>query len=322
MTRERLWLILKLTVSLALLGLLLGRVDRAQVAALLLEANPMLLGLAFAATVVAWLLNTYKWRQLLRALGHQLAYRDLLALNYIGVFYSLVLPGQVSGEVMKGLRLTQSGCPAAHGAVSIGVDRLTGVLALGVLGLAGLLAAPQIDVSRPLLWFAAAVTGLSAGALLFVAARPPRMGGWFPRARPFSYVRSLLSTLWQALAAYGNARSVLLRALVLAVGFQVLVTFSNYLAALAVGVEVPFMGLVWIVALVSLVHMLPVSFAGLGVREGAYVFFLSQYGVPLASGLSLSLAIFGLILLQGVVGGALEVLSPKLALGSYERQKL
>lgn len=321
MTKERWWLILKLMVSLALLGFLLGRVDRAQVAALLLEANPMLLSLAFAATVAAWLLNTYKWQLLLRALGHVPTYRSLLALNYIGIFYSLVLPGQVSGEVMKGVRLVRSGCPAAHGAVSIGVDRLTGVLALGVLGLAGLLATPQIDVSRSLLWFAVAVTALTAGALLFMAARPPRMGSWFPRARPFSYVRSPLSALWQALAAYGNARSVLLRALVLAVGFQVLVTFSNYLAALAVGVEVPFMGLVWIVALVSLAHMLPVSFAGLGVREGAYVFFISQYGVPFASGLSLALAVFGLLLLQGVIGGALEVLSPKLALGSYERQK-
>ena len=322
MTRERWWFILKLTVSLALLGYLLGRVDLEQVAALLIQAHPALLTLAFAATVAAWLLNTYKWQQLLRALGHGPAYRSLFALNYIGIFYSLVLPGQVSGEVMKGVRLTQSGCPAAHGAVSIGVDRLTGVLALGILGLAGLLAAPQVDVSRSLLWFAAAVTALTAGALVFMAARPSRVGSWFPRVRPFSYVRSLLSAVWQALAAYGNAHGVLLRALAQAVGFQALVTLSNYLAALAVGVEVPFMGLVWIVALVSLVHMLPVSFAGLGVREGAYVFFLHQYGVQLASGLSLSLAIFGLILLQGVIGGALEVLSPKLALGSFERQKL
>ncbi len=61
---------------------------------------------------------------------------------------------------------------------------------------------------------------------------------------------------------------------------------SNYLAARALGIDIALPVLVWIVAAVSLINLLPVSVGGLGVREGAYVLLLSQNGVPVSSGLA------------------------------------
>jgi hypothetical protein len=72
-------------------------------------------------------------------------------------------------------------------------------------------------------------------------------------------------------------------------------------------VEVPPPALTWIVACVSLVHLLPISLAGLGIREAAYAGLLEQYGVPLASGLAVSLAVFGVILAQALIGGLVEL---------------
>ncbi|MCX6020694.1 MAG: hypothetical protein NTZ05_02990, partial [Chloroflexi bacterium] len=53
----------------------------------------------------------------------------------------------------------------------------------------------------------------------------------------------------------------------------------------------------------------PVSVAGLGLREGAYVVLLGRYGVPDEQGLALALAVFGMILAQGLAGGVVDLMS-------------
>ena len=311
MIREWQWQVLKVAVSIALLGFLLTKVDLVQMSTQLREAHPGFLALAFGATVIAWLLNTLKWQRLLHALGQRLPYHQLLMLNYIGIFYALVLPGQVSGELMKGLRLTRAGTTVANTAVSISVDRLTGLIALGILGLVGLVTAPTVAVSHTMLWVSAAAVVLAGGPLLFVALRPPSAGNALLGESALARLRSAAEAAWRCLAAYQKSPSILIAALLQAIGFQMLVTLSNYLAALGVGVEVPAAALLWIVATVSLVHMVPISFAGLGIREGAYVFLLNQYGVPLTSAVALSITVSGIILLQGVIGGVLDAVSLK-----------
>jgi hypothetical protein len=109
-------------------------------------------------------------------------------------------------------------------------------------------------------------------------------------------------------AAYAGAPGAIAVAVAQGVAFQALVTLSNYCAARSVGVEVPPPALAWIVSAVSLVHLLPISLAGLGLREGAYALLLQQYGVPFSLGLSLSLAVFGIILAQALIGGLVEML--------------
>ena len=130
--------------------------------------------------------------------------------------------------------------------------------------------------------------------------KPPRYG--------LGRVAGVIESLLTGLAAYSRVPGSLLIAVLQALGFQGLVTLSNYCAALSVGVELPIMGLAWIVAVVSLVHLLPISLAGLGVREGAYAILLQQYGIPLPQGVSLSLCVFAIILAQALIGGLVELI--------------
>ena len=305
---ERLRLLLKLLVSLTLLWLLIAQVQSRDLAALIFAVSPNYMAAAFLATVIAWLINTYKWQQLLIVVGEKQPFARLLSLNYVGIFYSLVLPGQVSGEVVKGFRLAGQGVSSAHTLVTIGLDRLTGVLALGIVGAAGLLLAPAVDGTGPLALLAVAAVALTTGVLWLVAGRSPLPVNRLLTVRSLRRFQGTFESLRAAVGAFQGTPGVFLAAQLQAVLFQLLVTASNYLAALAVGVDIPLIALTWIVALVSLVHMAPISFGGLGVREGAYVFLLHQYGVPLANGLTLSLAVFALIFLQGVIGGIIEFL--------------
>jgi hypothetical protein len=72
-----------------------------------------------------------------------------------------------------------------------------------------------------------------------------------------------------------------------------------------------------VVPLVWVVRMLPVSFNGIGVGEGAFVFLAGLFGVPSDSALALSLTILGVQTGVALVGGlllALRVLRVRQAL--------
>jgi uncharacterized membrane protein YbhN (UPF0104 family) len=81
------------------------------------------------------------------------------------------------------------------------------------------------------------------------------------------------------------------------------------LICMALSIEVSFVQLMWVVPVVSLLQSLPISIAGIGVREGAYVYLLQLQGVPGESALALSLTVFGIQVLIALAGGLLQFYS-------------
>lgn len=79
------------------------------------------------------------------------------------------------------------------------------------------------------------------------------------------------------------------------------------LVAAALGLELGLLDLGWIRTAAALITILPVSVAGLGVREGALVLLLAPLGIEPAQALVFSLLVFAVtMLLFGLAGGLVE----------------
>lgn len=311
-SRRIAWQLLRLAFSLSLVALVASRVDLSQMGRVLAGADPVLVALAWLLALGSWVIGSFKWRLLLRALGADAPVGVLLRLNLAGLFYSLFLPGQVGGEVVKGIKLARYGVSGAVTTVTIGVDRLTGLAGLGVLALLGLALAPATAAGPGMKLAALAILLVSLSPLAVLAIVSSVWGGFPVETRPPSQTRAwtavaLLATLAIAFFQYRRSPGTLAAALGWSVVLQAVVVASNAVAARGLGIEVPFLGLTWIVALTSVLHLVPLSLAGLGVREGAYVVLLQGYGVTDAQGLGLALLIFGLIVAQGLVGGIIDL---------------
>jgi uncharacterized membrane protein YbhN (UPF0104 family) len=85
------------------------------------------------------------------------------------------------------------------------------------------------------------------------------------------------------------------------------IVLMNLFICMAIGVQVSYLTLLWIVAVVSLLQSLPISIAGLGVREGAYIFLLSQVGVPTSLALGVSLLVFVVQVALASIGGIYQL---------------
>jgi uncharacterized protein (TIRG00374 family) len=298
---------LKVAVSAGLLGWLLGRSDLSQIWAGVGRLDvPIMLG-APAIYFVAVILTAIKWRLLLP----EYPIGTLAAVTVIGNFYSIVLPGQIAGEIVKTYRLGKGRTDAERIAASVVVDKFTGLLALEIIGVAG--------INLTALWIPEPIViGLTALLLAaFVLMVSLRFGYLYALAREgcqaAAFVMPSSSNLpWQLLQFVDSWRDFTGRPLTVAASIalglvlQLLYIAVMMMIATKIGIELKMADWLWIFAVVSLAVLLPLSIGGIGIREGAFVGVLGYLQVPGELALALSLTIFALQLLVASSGAILD----------------
>jgi uncharacterized protein (TIRG00374 family) len=303
--RRATWLFLaKAAVSLLLLGLLFWRIDRASFLQSLRTLSPALFVGCAGLYFLGYVLSTVRWRGLLAAEGLQLSLTRLTLVYFQGSFFNLFLPTLIGGDIVRGVsmyRLT-GGHPASL--ASILVDRLTGFAALIGIAVAAV-ALAQAVVPDPQV--AGMVLGVAAAFVLLVVVlmNTRLMGGvtGLLRLAGLGRFEAKLEGLVDAVHRYRAHRRALAVACAYSVILQALIIVTYYLVGRGLGLSVPLRYFFVFVPLITVVAMLPVSVAGLGVREGSVVYFFGRLGVDPATALSMSLIWFALSVIVSALGG-------------------
>lgn len=290
---------LRLLVGLTILGLIVSRVD---LGAAGVRPTPPLLA-AIAGATCLWIMSqavaALRWKLILD--DHTLPWTYLLRLYSIGAFFGLFLPTSVGGDAVRAAATARSSDRGGRAIASVLLDRGFGVLAtLGYAGLGLILAPHSLVVLRGAVrWHVPAVgviglAVLAAGVVALVFSRSRR-------------VRTLwhdgLACLHQLVRSPGR----LVWVSALAVLSQGLVILLWYTLARGMNFALPASTFLWAVPLVSLSALLPVTFAGLGVREGAWLVLLAGSSIPPANIVAFSLLYFACNVLVGITGGVLFV---------------
>src|SRR5262245_9470151 len=139
----RAWPWLKLTLGVALIGLLGWLVDWPGALRILRHTEATLALVAMVVLVLALVVSTLKWQRLASAVCGPLPFPPLLRAYWIGTFLSNYLPSNVGGDVVRVLVL-RALAPLAPLAGSVLAERLTGVTALALIS-AVCLAVDPID---------------------------------------------------------------------------------------------------------------------------------------------------------------------------------
>jgi len=300
----------RVLITVALLSLVLVSTGLSSLPDEIGRANVPLLVAMLGCSYVAWIVNTYRWQRILAGFRVTFGFAELFRLNLSGVFYGLALPGQVSGEIVKALRLGGRTGQRRVIYLSIFLDRVYGLIGLALLGcLALVLEPPQPDwlgrspgiVALGLVSFA----GILIVTLPWLCSVPALL-----RSGEDHTIGKLEARLLSLTTADGCVPPVATLAVGCALGLmaQALTAVIHWGVALALGLTVSPLALTWILALGTILGMFPISFAGLGVREATYVGLLSLFGVSAGAALTLSLTMFAILVALGVTGGALDLL--------------
>ncbi len=305
--RKQLLDLLKIEVSLLLIIVILRSVDISKLWEVLRQASPWFLLAALVVSFAGVVLRAYRWQILLHDQGVNASMRELTILWFVSFLFTNLLPTGIGGDAIKMYELSQSSERGAEAVSSVLVDRFMGLFSLQAIGLLALTFSWQI-VPAPIVLLTLVVFGASVLAAWVVSYR--RLWDWMAHHVPFfdrllaiKQVRSLIDSL------QSYSPSALLRAFTVGLAFNVLLITMNVLIGTALGINVPVPFYMISVPLTSVVLILPISFAGLGVREWTYLGLFSQVGVTKEAAVTLSLLVYALgTMAPGIVGGVLYIL--------------
>lgn len=301
MTRRVLMMVLKAGVTVAFIVWLAHKVDVAELSAVLAEVDWSLVLLATLLVTLSQVVCAWRWLLLARGMGIVMSPPLALRTYYIGMFFSLFLPGLIGGDVVRGWLINRrmGGGRLLRIGWSILMERVNGVFALVTLAVpAGWYHAQAV----PPFWLWA-MSGLAA--LLY--------GGW-PLASPI--LRSLRRLGWGIGRAFPEELLALWQpggrwwsALLLSLSYQIVIACAGLMLDRAVGLGLPLDYYFFAFGSMALISSLPISISGHGVREGVLVVVLGWMGAPAAVATIMGILFFMTHLGGAVAGGVIWLLS-------------
>jgi hypothetical protein len=281
---------------------------RAQMAEAIRNADYRWVVVGILAYMVVEIAAAFRWNVLLKVQKIHLSLPRLSGLFLIGMFYNQFLPGGTGGDIIKSYYLLKETPDKKAGALlAVVFDRFIGLVALVAITLTligfryDFLA--QTTATRNLLWLLLALLGFSVLTLLstFVISGFNLFHS-LPEKFPGRDKLIEISAAYHLYAHHWRATLVAFGASLVAH----LATFATFLcAAYALGARVPVVDFFAVMPVERTISALPISFAGIGLREKVLQIMLSGLcGVPEAKAIligSLSFLIILVCCLPGAV---------------------
>lgn len=299
MKRQLVWAV-RVAVGLSILAFLASRLDFSALS-LRMDQRSLLGGAGGVLfLLLAQALSAERWRVLLGKSAPAWLY--LWKLYAIGAFFSLFLPTAVGGDAVRAAAAMRSLPRGGSILASVLIDRALGVAALVVYAIAGTMLMPQAaavvreawhwETGADQLGMIVLLAAAAVAAAWIVVKRRPRLSGMLGDA--FLLCRSLMA----------DPRA-LFSAVMLAFLVQGAYIAAWVVVARGLGLDIPLMFFLFAVPVVSLASMLPVTLAGIGVREGAWVLLFGSLGLPAVNAVAYGLFYFMCVIIVGAIGGGL-----------------
>jgi hypothetical protein len=301
-TRRRpVWLALRLLVTAGLCAWIVAVVDWRAFWGLVRASDPWILALVVVMRLAGTGISAYKWQRLLRVHGHDHPLGRLTRWYLAATFLSHLLPTSIGGDAYRIYKTMDGRGPRSNAVVAVLSERLTGIVALVLMGLVAAVYL-VVDARHPVAVVFLVVGGgaTMAGAIALGLAVRLRLAERLTRARRLPrIVRSLGAPLADLRAHPGE----LARALLISFLFHLNRIAVIWLILVALGTTTDYVALVVASATVEVVGVLPITLGGFGLVEGSFIFVMGQFGVGTETALA-GMLLMRVLLLPWILLGA------------------
>ncbi len=301
----------KIAVSFSLMGYLLWSVDLHRLADSLKNVNPVYLIAIYLTFIPGTLISTFKWMILLKTQGiHKPNFVRLWVLYHIGIFFSNFLPTEVGGDVVRGYIVGKESGKQAESLAAVVMERVTGLTAVVFYAILGLF----------LNWSLARDLNLSY--LVFIVTAMMGVGGYAVLNRNlakliktklsfsfFDKVMKKAESLYEAIYRYKTKTNTLSIVIGISLIFQLYAIWFNFALMRCMRIDLSFLCMIFIIPVITIIGLVPITINSIGIREGAFVFLFAQVGVSEEKSLALALLYRAGVMAPGLVGALLYTFS-------------
>ena len=263
--------------------------------------------LLFAAFLVLSerVISAWKWHLLIVSQDMDISFKDLLNIYFKSLFVGLVIPSSAGGELLKGYSLVRFGSTVIDSFSSVVMERTLGLVALtsiclssfglfwdSIEGIATVVSVRNVAI----MCFLVSVLVIAGGCVLY----PGKT--WLARAtaKNMSVWRQ---QIWAAFWYYRNVKAKLYVAVVLSFLVQFNRILFVYFVGMSVGITLGLPYYFVFVPVVVLASVIPLSVAGVGFQEGAFVYLFGLSGTSPAQILGMALLVRLLTIVSVLPGG-------------------
>ena len=297
MKAGKLSLLLRIVVSVGLIGFLVTRLDLENMLRFLRRADVSLVLATLVAVFVDRSFMVVRWMKLVDALDIHVPRLRVVKIFFLSTFFGSFLPSGVGGEAVRAISFSRLTSRAVESVASVVMDRLLGLLSMLLMGLLSLTVFYRV-YPHPALVGAVVVLAVGVVAVLALALSRTMHAKVLARGQ-----ENWVSKAAQAMGRYRDRLGTLGLVLLLSLGVQGLRVLQAYLLSEAMDLKTPLIYFLCFIPPILVVTMLPISVGGWGTANIAYVALFSQVGMDRDGAFVLSVLILALGVIGNLPGG-------------------
>ena len=304
--------IAKVLFGLALLLFLLIRTDLFELYRLLKGTNVSLILVAISLNFVVFVVNSYRWKVLLKASATRVSLSRLSAYTFIGSFFNAFLPSSIGGDVVRVIEVARHTKDKSAAFSSVFVDRLCGLGSLFLINFISLIFAYGLleDISSIVMLELILLAVFLMTIFLFnkkLVSGLIRLFEPLLNIVPRLNLSARLKKVYGSLLVYKSEKGLVLKGVVISLVSRVIWIFVAYIVALSLDIHADVWLFFLFVPVVELIRTIPISVNGIGLREGAFVAFFGPY-MGSSRALLVGLIFYALLYVNNILGGLLYLL--------------
>jgi len=298
--------LLKVCVSVSLIVFLLYKVGAAKLLYTISSVNIYYILLAFFLVIGGIVISSYKWQILLSAQNMSISLPALVSFYFIGLFSNNFLPTSIGGDAVRIYIVSKQSKKAVESLTSVFMERATGLSALLFIAVVSLIGGHKLGIERNITFVIIALfVGFSLFLIVLLSERLFERFTKIFRVLRLNSLENKVKEIHNSVYIYKKHREILSKAMALSFVFQIISVMVIYIISLSLGLKTSLLCFFLFVPIISVLTMLPISLNGIGIREGAFVFFFTKVGISNVQALSMSLLTYAIILLASLIGAVI-----------------
>ena len=307
--KRKIILAIKISLTVLIFVYIFNKIPFPQILKELSTIKIFLFLLATALSIPVILLSSLQTKYLTSIQKIVISYWEILKVYLTAGFYSLFIPGSILGGAVKWYKFQKHGSKTSA-AVVVVFNRYLELFTIIFIGI--IFSIPTLINSDYkyllIVWFTVLILLFASYFILLNAEALKKIEFVFSKIPLGLNIKNKTKNFFQAMHEFQN---LTLKDHVKILSIMFLYHFLNiigfYFLAESVNVSLNILVLGWIRSIVMISNLLPISYSGLGVREGIIIFLFQIYGVPASEALVISLLSFAKNLFLPLVGGILEL---------------
>lgn len=300
-------IILKIFISIGILFVLFKLVPYQQLIETYKGAKKIYIFSGFMVFFVTFAISIFRWKFLLSALGVKVTFHDAFCSSFAGMFFNLIFPSFVAGDVFRGFTISNRHGEAKKVASSVLMDRFSGSFALALVALVSFFMGRKLFAHNNSVIFSLVILCALIGFASFLIFSKTFFSFFVSIFKKGSPLKNKIVSFHDQLYFFRKNPGVFLKSMFFSLPIQIISPISFYVISKAFGLHIELLYFLILVPIVMMIALIPITIAGAGLREGAVVYYFSLVGVSKSVSLSMSLLNLAFTIFLGLAGGIFYV---------------